>query len=455
MKPLDAGQVVGFLLLDLALIVLVARLVGTLFVRLGQPRVVGEIVAGVLLGPTLLGPALWEGFSAPDWLHCAQSLVAAPAGTVESPTWCVFPAQARSIIGGIGQVALLLFMFLTGLEVDGDVLKGRLKGIVLVGAGVVVVPMALGLVIGPVMATEIFKPAEASDLGFILYIGALMAVTAFPVMVRILQEKGLTLSTMGATGIAAAAVCTVVMFMTASAAAALSRGEGVSVLGTKLALSIAYLAAMVFVIRPLMARAARPYQASGKLDSGSFALIIIMTLGSGYVAHLLGLTVIVGGFMAGLVLPARKPLFADMTSRLGEFTATILLPVFLAFSGLGTDFTMLSTAALGGLGLFLLGGIVGKWLGGAALARLGGLSWAEGNVLGVLMNCRGLLVLVVALEGVQANVISGVTQVGAVMMALITTAMTGPLFDRFIRSVPADEPQRGAGTAALAAAGEA
>jgi Kef-type K+ transport system membrane component KefB len=282
-----------------------------------------------------------------------------------------------------------------------------------------------------------------------------MAVTAFPVMVRILQEKGLTLSTMGATGIAAAAVCTVVMFMTASAAAALSRGEGVSVLGTKLALSIAYLAAMVFVIRPLMARAARPYQASGKLDSGSFALIIIMTLGSGYVAHLLGLTVIVGGFMAGLVLPARKPLFADMTSRLGEFTATILLPVFLAFSGLGTDFTMLSTAALGGLGLFLLGGIVGKWLGGAALARLGGLSWAEGNVLGVLMNCRGLLVLVVALEGVQANVISGVTQVGAVMMALITTAMTGPLFDRFIRSVPADEPQRGAGTAALAAAGEA
>ncbi|MBA2337700.1 MAG: cation:proton antiporter, partial [Acidimicrobiia bacterium] len=178
--------------------------------------------------------------------------------------------------------------------------------------------------------------------------------------------------------------------------------------------------------------------------------IFVVMLASGYVAHLLGMTVIVGGFMAGLAMPVRKPLFADMSHRLAELTGTILLPIFLAFSGLGTDFTRLSVAALGGLGLFLLGGIVSKWLGGAALARLGGMSWAEGNVLGVLMNCRGLLVLVVALEGVQANVISPVAQVGAVMMALITTAMTGPLFDRFMRSVPTDEPPTGDTRSALA-----
>lgn len=443
MNPLEPAQVVGFLLLDLALIVVTARLVGSLFVRFGQPRVVGEIVAGVLLGPTLLGPALWSGFSAPDWLQCTRSLAAAPAQAVESPTWCVFPAQARSIIGGIGQVGLLLFTLLAGLEVDGGRLRGRLRGILLMGVGVVAIPMALGLLIGPVMATDVFKPPGASDLGFALFIGALMAVTAFPVMVRILQEKGLTRSTMGATGIAAAAVCTVVMFMAASAAAGIARGEGMSDLALGLALSIVYLGAMVTVVRPLMARLARPYAAGRSLDSGLFAAVVGVALVSGWAAHQLGLTVIVGGFMAGLVLPARERLFADMSARLAELTGTILLPVFLAFSGLGTDFTALSTAALGGLGLFLLAGIVGKWLGGAALARLGGLSWAEGNVLGVLMNCRGLLPLVVALEGVQANVISGVAQVGAVMMALITTAMTGPLFNRFMRSVQTEETYPG------------
>ena len=440
MSALSAGQVVGFLLLDLTLIIVVARLVGSLFVRMGQPRVVGEIVAGVLLGPTLLGPALWGGWTAPEWMHCVEALVAAPPGTVESPTWCLFPAQARVIIGGMGQFALLVFMFLTGLEVDSAVLKGRFKGISLVGVGAVAVPLALGLVVGPVMATEIFKPAEASDLGFILFIGAMLAVTAFPVMVRILQEKGLTLSTMGATGIAAAAVCTVVMFLAASAASSLARGETVSALTVKIAWSLVYLAAMVFVVRPVMARVARPYEASGRLEPGLFALIFIVMFASGYVAHLLGLTVIVGGFMAGLILPVRKPLFADMDGHVGELSRTILLPIFLAFSGLGTDFTKLSMAALGGLALFLAAGIAGKWAGGAAFARLGGLSWREGNVLGVLMNCRGLLVLVVALEGVQAGVITGVAQVGAVMMALITTAMTGPLFDRFIKAVPTEQP---------------
>jgi Kef-type K+ transport system membrane component KefB len=132
----------------------------------------------------------------------------------------------------------------------------------------------------------------------------------------------------------------------------------------------------------------------------------------------------------------REKLFADLERRLGEITATILLPIFLAYSGLHTDFTQLSSAALGGVALVVLAGIVSKWLGGALCARLGGLGWAEGHVLGVLMNCRGLLVLVVALAGIQAGVITPVMQLAAVVMALVTTAMTGPLFDRAIRRVP-------------------
>jgi Kef-type K+ transport system membrane component KefB len=442
---LNAGQVVAFVLVDIVIILLVARSVGRLFVRLGQPRVVGEIVAGVLLGPTLLGATLWPGFEAPAFMACDQAMAAVPPGPggvapPQTPTACLFPQQSRNILGPIGQIALLLFMFLTGLEVKLDRLKGRIKGIVLVGLGVVVVPLVLGFLVAPALSTPTFKPDAASSLGFTLFVGAMLAVTAFPVMARILQEKGLTLSPMGSTGIAAAAVTTIAMFLAASAASSLATGGSTGALVLTLVLSLAYLAAMFVLVKPLMARLGAGYAVSGRLDPGFFAAILIMLFASGAVAHVLGLNVIVGGFVAGLVLPSRDELFADMSARLSELTATVLLPIFLAFSGLGTDFTKLSVGALGGIALFLVAGIVAKWAGGAAFARLGGFSWAEGNVLGILMNCRGLLVLVVALVGVQAGVITPVMQLGAVLMALITTAMTGPLFDLFSRRLPEPPP---------------
>jgi Kef-type K+ transport system membrane component KefB len=137
-----------------------------------------------------------------------------------------------------------------------------------------------------------------------------------------------------------------------------------------------------------------------------------------------------------VALPIRKPLFAIFDARLGELTASILLPIFLAVSGLATDFRQLTGDAILGLVVLVLAGIASKWVGGAALARAGGLTWAEGNVIGVLMNCRGLLVLVVALVGVKAGIITPVMQLGAVLMALITTAMTGPLFDATLGKVP-------------------
>ncbi len=436
MDPLNSNQVIAFVLLDVAVILGVARLVGSLFVRLGQPRVVGEIVAGILLGPTLLGPTLWPEFVPASWLHCAAGLVAAPPGTAASPTWCLFPAQSRVVLAALGQVGLLIFMFLTGLEVDSEVLKGKIKAVVMVGIGVVLVPLGLAFVIAPTVANDIFRAEGASDLGFTLFLGAMLAVTAFPVMVRILQEKGLTLSAMGATGIAAASVCTVAMFVTASVSTSIVSGGSVAQISLKVFYSLLYLAVMLGVVRPFLARVSEGYRASGILGSSLFALFVIVLLVSGYIAHLLGLTVIVGGFMAGLVLPVRKPLFADMSARLGELTGTVLLPIFLAFSGLVTDFTRLTRASIGGLALILVVAIASKWAGGAVFARLGGLSWAEGNVIGVLMNCRGLLVLVVALVGISNNVITPVLQLGAVLIALITTTMTGPLFDLTIRKIP-------------------
>ncbi|MDH3463013.1 MAG: cation:proton antiporter, partial [Acidimicrobiia bacterium] len=241
---------------------------------------------------------------------------------------------------------------------------------------------------------------------------------------------------MGAVGIASAAVTTIVMFMVVSIATSVSTGQSAGAILAKIALTFVYLIVMAAVVRPLLDRAARSYRESGVLASGFFAILFITLTASGVFAELLGLTVMVGGFMAGMVLPARKQLFADMEERVGELTVTILLPIFLAFSGLGTDFTRLSGAAFSGLVILLIAAIAAKWVGGAVFARLSGLSWAEGNVLGILMNCRGLMVLVVALAGVQNGVITPVMQLGGVLIALITTAMTGPLFDRYISSIP-------------------
>lgn len=433
MGSLNTSQVVVFVLVDITIILIAARLVGNLFRRFGQPRVVGEIVAGILLGPTLLGATLWPEFAAPAWMQCADALA---GGDTATPTLCLFPPQSRVILGNIGQIALLIFSFLVGLEVDVDFLKGKMRSVLSVGLGVVGLPVALGLAVGPALDADLFRQPGASALGFALFTGSMLAVSALPVMVRILQEKKLTTSHMGAVGIAAAAVGTIAMFMVVSIASSVSNGENAGAILAKIALTLLYLVVMAAVVRPLLDRAARSYRDSGELGSGFFAILFITLTASGVFAELLGLTVMVGGFVAGLVLPARKQLFADVENRVGELTGTILLPIFLAFSGLGTDFTQLSGAAFSGLAILLIAAIGAKWAGGAVFARLSGLSWAEGNVLGILMNCRGLMVLVVALVGVQNGVITPVMQLGGVLIALITTAMTGPLFDRYIGSIP-------------------
>jgi Kef-type K+ transport system membrane component KefB len=170
---------------------------------------------------------------------------------------------------------------------------------------------------------------------------------------------------------------------------------------------------------------------------GLFVGVLVLVLASGLAAHVLGLTVIVGGFLAGLVLPAQAAVRCSVEQRLGELTRSVLLPVFLAFSGLHTDLVAVPVAAYGSLALLLISGMVSKWGGGAVLARASGLSWAESNVVGIMMNCPGVIVLVVALVGVQNGLITPALQAGVVMVALIATALTGPLLDAFLSRLPA------------------
>lgn len=434
----SSGVVVAFVLLDIVLILIAARLCGAVARRVGQPAVVGEIVAGILLGPSLLGPDLFPLDDPPDFLDCGLTNPAVNADGTEfiaSVSSCLFPAQARGAIGLLGQVGLIFFMFLVGIEVNGRSLKGKEKGIGLVSIGAVGLPVLLAFAITPLLWTDAFVPFFDTDaapdrLGFTLFVGAMLSVTAFPVMARILQEKGLTTSNVGAVGVAAAAVVTVLMFLIIATADGIATGSGGASIARVWVLAGVYLAVMLVGVRRLLAPLGRRFEAKGVLDADSFALLIGLAIASGYVADRIGINVIVGGFMAGLVVPEPRPeLWRQLSARIGDLTAIVLLPIFLAFSGLATDFTALTVGAVPGIVVLLIAAVVGKLAGSAVFARLGGLSWAEGTVIGVLMNCRGLLVLVVALVAIQAGVITPLLQLGAVVVALVTTAMTGPLFD--------------------------
>lgn len=249
MPALPAQELASFVLFDLAIILAASHMVGLLFTRIGQPRVVGQILAGVLLGPTLLGPALWPHFAAPAFLHCPIQ-----PGMLISPTTCLFPAPAREVIGQLGQLGLLLFSFLTAVQLDRSLLHDRILGIALVGPGSVLLPIAMGTALGPVLATPVFKPAAASTLGFNLFVGVMLAATALPVMVRILQERGLFRSPVGCTGIAASAVATVGLFVAASIASSVATTAGAIGAWRALGLGAGYLGLMLLVIRPLLGR---------------------------------------------------------------------------------------------------------------------------------------------------------------------------------------------------------
>lgn len=443
--------VVAFVLLDVAIILVAARLCGAVARKVGQPAVVGEIVAGILLGPSLLGPTLFALSNPPELLHCEMMNPATNAdgsAFVPSVSSCLFPAQARGTLGILGQIALIFFMFLVGIEVNARSLKGKEKGIGLVSLGAVVVPVVLAFVISPILWTSDFVPefggpGAPNRLGFTLFVGAMLTVSAFPVMARILQEKGLTTSPMGAIGVASAGVVTVLMFLIIATADGVAKESDVVTIGRVWVITAVYIAVMMLVVKRLLAPLGRVYEKAGKVTPDMFAIFIGVAIASGYAADRIGVNVIVGGFMAGLVVPEpRVEIWREMSGKIGDLTAIVLLPVFLAFSGLATDFTKLSVAALPGIAALLVAAVVGKLAGGALFARLGGLSWAEGTVLGVLLNCRGLLVLVAALVAVQAGAISPLLQLGGVVVALVTTAMTGPLFDATITRVPAehDEP---------------
>jgi Kef-type K+ transport system membrane component KefB len=431
-ESLAPAEVIAYVLADLAIILVAARIVGGLFVKIKQPRIVGEIIAGILIGPTLLGGQLSKG---------AITDLDKPAQVGSGLVNDLYPLQAFSFLSLIGVLTLVFFMFLVGLEVQQHLLKGRGRQIAIVALAVVVAPVGLGFLIGAILDDpgkwKVAMTPEGQSVSattHALFIGAGLAVTAFPVMARILQEKRMLATDMGAIGVGAAAVVTPLMFLVVAGATASAKGQGVpNTVGIKLLLAVGLVAVLFLVVRPVLKLILdRRFEPGEPLDGDLFALLLFGALLSGLAADRIGINSLNGGFLFGACVPQIEGLGRAVLDRMSQFVVVFMIPVFLAVSGIQTDLTVLRPEHVVGILIFLAAMIVAKWGMGAFAGRAVGLNWREANTIGVLMNCRGLMILVVALIGKQAGVITDPMQVAFVIGAIVTTLMTGPLVDVFV-----------------------
>ena len=434
---LTPDQVLGFVLLDLVVILVVARAMGAMFKRVGQPTVVGEIVGGILLGPTLLGrtvfawdttvelPALRQG-ARRQRRRPQHHRLPVPAAV---PFDAVDPRPARA---GVLHVPRRSRARLGSVEGQGP--QDRHRRVRSCGSSDRSRVRHQRPTVQQGFRGGLRIARQPSQLSFTLFLAAMLTVTRVPGDGPDPPGEGHDRQLHGFGRRGGRAIVTVLMFLTVAVAAGVASDQGPSSLAVKFAAAGVYVVVLFVVVRPMLAPLGRAYERAGGLTPGLFAVVLIVLLASSYVSHVIGINVIVGGFLAGAVLPACQGLSVTWhpTVRRHGRAAPSRVPRLLRpqhrFHGPGDR-------PPAGHRPVPRGGGGGEMVGIRRVRRVAGLSWQQGNVLGILMNCRGLLVLVVALIGVNQGVLSAPMQIGGVVMALITTMMTGPLFDVFARSV--------------------
>jgi Kef-type K+ transport system membrane component KefB len=392
------------LLLQIVVILLLARAVRRMFVPLGQPAVVGEMVAGLSIGPSCFG-----------WL-------------MPRAATALFPASSLESLNAVSELGLVLFMFIVGVRA-GSQTPGAKRGAFAVTSVVsIVVPFILGAAMSWPLRGQL-APAGVSGWPFALFVGAAMSITAFPVLARILTERGLLDSDIGVIAIACAAFDDVAGWL--MLAAILSLGHiGAPMFGRRIAGLAVYLAFMVLVMRPLLAWLARRDIPSGSADA--LVLPLTVALLSAAATEALGLHALFGAFLAGLIM-SRTLGIGAVVDAVEPITMTLLVPLFFAFTGLRTDIRLIDNPnLLGYTGLVVATAVIGKGGASALAGRAMGLAWRDAGALGALVNTRGLVELVILNIGLEAGILSPLAFSILVVMALVTTFMTSPLLSLLV-----------------------
>jgi Kef-type K+ transport system membrane component KefB len=401
-KQREVEKTFAAFFIAVAIVMLAARLLGVLFARFGQPRVMGEVTAGILLGPTLLGK-VFPGVEAN-----------------------IFPTDITPYIAVSANLGLIFYMFLVGLEIDPAQLKGRLTRAAVISNGSVTFAMLLGISVA-VPIYGLVGP-DKPFLGFALFMGVTMSITAFPILARILVERRMIKRPLGAVALACAAMDDVTAWFLIALASAVAAGGGGGGVLVKIGLVIVFAIFMFTVVRRLLARASTAFDEAGRIPASWIVAIFAGILISAFTTEVIGIAIIFGAFIMGAVMPRHSGITEDVTHRIEDFVVTLLLPLFFAATGLRTNLFLLDRPALWLLTLALIAvAMTGKLFGATMMARFSGLPWRESTVIGTLMNTRGLTELIVLNLALEKGVISEALFASLVIMALFTTFLTGPL----------------------------
>ena len=392
------------LILQIGAILIVARLVGWLFSKLHQPRVIGEMLAGIMLGPSLLG-----------WL----------APGISSN---LFPPDSLGHLNSLSQVGLLIFMFLVGLELDLGHLRELGRAAVMTSQVSIIVPFILGSLFAIYLYPRLSDPS-VSFTGFALFMGAAMSVTAFPVLARILTERKLLRSRVGSVAIACAAVddvtawCILAGILVVVRASSLEMPVWLTVGGL-----VGFALLMGIIVRPALRRLERVYERRNNLTQDLIAIILLVVLASGWITETLGVHALFGAFLAGVVMPRHSELSQELSQKFEALIVVLLLPIYFALTGLRSSIFLIAGANMWFYCAAIITLAVAGKLGGSMFsARLNGMSWRESAAVGILMNTRGLVELVILNIGLDLGILSPALFSIMVMMALVTTLMTTPL----------------------------
>lgn len=395
----------AILLAQIITIIFVARFFGWIFKKIGQPAVIGEIIAGIFLGPSLIGMYFPQFSNA------------------------LFPVQSLGNLQFLSQVGLILFMFVIGMELDLKVLKRKAQEAVVISHASIIFPFALGIVLA-YFIYQSFAPEGVQFLSFGLFIGIAMSITAFPVLARIVQERELHKTHLGTIVITCAAADDITAWsLLAAVIAVVKAGSFMSALFI-IALAAIYVYLMIKVVKPFLKRVGDLHPTSDNLSKPIVAIFFLTLIISSYATELIGIHALFGAFMAGAIMPENTRFRSIFIEKVEDVAVVLLMPLFFVFTGLRTEIGLLNDLYLWKItSLIILVAVVGKFIGSALASKFVGQTWKDSLTIGALMNTRGLMELVVLNIGYDLGVLTPEIFAMMVIMALVTTFMTGPLMN--------------------------
>ncbi|GEO11845.1 cation:proton antiporter [Segetibacter aerophilus] len=400
------------LLFQIITIILVARSFGFLSKKIKQPTVVGEIIAGIFLGPSVVG-LFFPGVS--EFL---------------------FPVKSLANLQFLSQIGLILFMFVIGMELDLNVLKNKAKDAVVISHASIIFPFALGITLAYFLYGR-YAPDKINFISFSLFIGISMSITAFPVLARIVQERGLSKTRLGAIAITCAAADDITAWCLLAGVIAVVKAGSVFAALYTIALAAIYVVVMLKIIQPFLKKLGEKYTDKESISKPIVAIFFITLLVSSYTTEVVGIHALFGAFMAGVIMPVNVNFRSVFIEKVEDVALVLLLPLFFVFTGLRTQIGLLNSVALWQTCAVIIAiAVTGKFVGSVASAKFVGQSWRDSLSIGALMNTRGLMELIVLNIGYDLGVLSAEIFAMLVLMALITTFMTGPALDLINKFFP-------------------